>query len=230
MSTSAEPELSVTARRLLAALLLSVALHLAIFGLVGGQGVRAGQGTAIMQVTIRPAPLAAKPSVPRVSIDAPKPVPSPMPLPAPAPPTVAPAPAPAPAAEAASSRPVLRLDMTPLVDSTYYTPRELDVLPRASVGIMPEFPDSAAQHGQQGWVLLTVRLDDSGVVQSVRVKAGDPPGVFDQSALEAFRHAHFEPGRKGGRPVNTEMDIRVEYQLDTPVNPVNGVRPPDALK
>ena len=222
MSSFHEPELSVTARRLVAALFLSVGLHLAILGLVGGKGAPVGKGATVLQVTIQSAPAVAR--SPALTLHVPS---SPVPDTVPAPARLPAVPAPAPAAEAASDRPVLRLDVTPLVDMTYYTPRDLDVLPRASAPITPEFPDTAVKAGQHGWVLLTLRLDDSGNVQSAKVKDADPPDVFDQSALDAFRHAHFEPGRKDGRAVQTEMDVRVEYQQDLTTN---GVPPPNALK
>jgi protein TonB len=103
------------------------------------------------------------------------------------------------------------MDVAPLVDTTYYTARELDVLPQPTHPVMPNFPERAKLAGLTGWVVLTLKIDDTGAVQSAMMKDANPPDVFDQSTLAAFRHAHFSPGIKAGRPVYSELEIKVHF-------------------
>jgi len=68
--------------------------------------------------------------------------------------------------------------------------------------------------GQEGSVVLQLRINQFGVVQDIEVVETIPPGVFDQSSLEAFRHARFHPAQRQGRPVRALVKIRVTYELD----------------
>lgn len=100
-----------------------------------------------------------------------------------------------------------------MVDTNWYEARQLDVQPRASQAINPIYPPDAARRGQQGTVKLKLKVDEFGVVQAVEVEEGNPPGVFDESALVAFKKAHFEPAQKNGQPVRALIHIRVRYEL-----------------
>jgi protein TonB len=100
-----------------------------------------------------------------------------------------------------------------MLDTTWYTAREVDVQPRALQPIKPIYPREARQTGIQGSVVLEIHLDELGEVQELKVIEADPPGVFDDSALTAFAHARFTPARKNGRPVRVVVKIRVTYEL-----------------
>jgi protein TonB len=101
-----------------------------------------------------------------------------------------------------------------MVDTHWYEARQLDVQPKASQPINPLYPPEAQRRNQQGTVKLKLKVDEFGVVQDVEVEEGNPPGVFDDSALAAFKQAHFEPARKDGQPVRALIYIRVRYELD----------------
>jgi protein TonB len=101
-----------------------------------------------------------------------------------------------------------------MVDTHWYEARQLDVQPKASQPINPPYPPEAQRRNQQGTVKLKLKVDEFGVVQDVEVEEGSPPGVFDDSALAAFKKAHFEPARKDGQPVRALIYIRVRYELD----------------
>lgn len=100
------------------------------------------------------------------------------------------------------------------VDLTYYTARELDVQPRALGRIEPTYPEAADRQQLSGRVRLQVKLEADGRVSDVEVVQADPPGVFDASAIEAFRAARFVPGQRGDRPVRALLLIEVEYDWE----------------
>lgn len=111
----------------------------------------------------------------------------------------------------AALAPMAVIDAAPLADPVFYTTRQLDVLPRPVVPIVPEYPPMLASTNVSGWVLLRLRLDESGRVLSVQVRASEPAGVFDQAARQAFADARFEPGRKDGRAVRSQIEIKIWY-------------------
>ncbi len=216
-----EPELSPAARRIVGALLLSLGLHAAVVGLIGAGGgvtqvtldrplqarlvvrVERAKSAPVHQVqpTVTPDLAIRTPALKMDSSLASAPTPTD---------ATSPAHVPAPA-NTASAAPLPLLTTPPLADVNYYTTRELDVLPRPQAPIVPLYPQHSNASVKEGWVLLTLKLDDTGQVQSLVVKEAYPPDVFDQSALNAFRAARFYPGEKDGRPVNSEVEIKVWF-------------------
>jgi protein TonB len=112
----------------------------------------------------------------------------------------APAVAPTPAAVITSS-----------VDLTYYSAREVDVHPRALREVVPVYPDDADRRRLSGKLRLQLKLQADGRVSDVEVLSATPPGIFDESALQAFREARFSPAQKNGRPVRALVQIEVVY-------------------
>ena len=120
-------------------------------------------------------------------------------MPQPAPTLASPA-APPPAAAITSS-----------VDLTYYSAREVDVQPRALREVVPDYPADANQQQLSGRVRLGLKLEADGRVSDIEVVSANPPGIFDESALKAFRAARFAPAQRGGRPVRARVLIEVVY-------------------
>jgi protein TonB len=100
------------------------------------------------------------------------------------------------------------------VDTTWYLARQVDRHPRAIGNITPKYPELARQRNQEGTLKLRVKIDDLGRVREVEVVEAQPPEVFDEAALEAFRAARFHPAMKDGRPVRYEAYMRVEFKLE----------------
>ncbi|MES1999700.1 MAG: TonB family protein [Pseudomonadota bacterium] len=231
-----EPQLSPAAQRVVAALSISVAIHLALIGL--------------LRVTPAATPVYTTPPVLQARLEAPVLQPVPLPvtsltpllkqtpdtvepaLPSPAPePASAALPNPAPQAalvspaspalpattESASAAPspgaLPTVNVPLLVDPTFYTAKEVDVHPRALIQIDPVYPLDATRRGIAGSVTLILKLDETGAVQDVQVSDASPPGVFDQSALDAFHKARFAPAQKAGRAVKSLVVIKVRYEL-----------------
>jgi protein TonB len=100
-----------------------------------------------------------------------------------------------------------------MVDTTWYSARQLDTQPKARFTIEPAYPEEARQAGIVGTVTLLVRVDEFGMVKEAKVESATPPGVFDESALQAFKAGQFIPARIAGKPVRAEIRIRVTYSL-----------------
>lgn len=220
---------------------ISLALHAAVVGLVQlAPPVSVGTGETVFEAQLAPvAPRATAPVEP-VSGQAPVPTP-PVPAP-PAPPlTLAPsetaepmpvarpqpaAPAPpgpvppVPAVPApvppASPPPAVEspITITSAVDLNYYSARELDAQPRALRKIVPVYPAGPDRDRISGTVRLQLKLEADGRVSDVEVVTADPPDLFDESALKAFRNARFRPAKRGGRPVRALIQIEVVYDWD----------------
>ncbi|MBS4097131.1 MAG: energy transducer TonB [Sulfuricella sp.] len=108
------------------------------------------------------------------------------------------------------------LDMALVEDPTYYTAKQVDVHPQAAQPIRPEFPDAAADAKVEGYVVLKLLIEDSGAVREVAVVEGNPPGVFDEAALQSFRNARFIPAQRNGRLVKSQMLVKVTFELVKP--------------
>ena len=213
-----EPELSPIARRLLAALLFSAGLHAAIIGFLRFKPVpdAAAVASSVLQVRLtHPAAatapkIAAKPT-PLATIV--KPATDPVSESVAAPPGVLAKPEPQ-AIVALPDKSNLAALATPLVvDNTYYTARQLDVLPQPVHPIVPAYPESAVAGNIEGWVILKLKIDAMGKVESVTVSAANPPGVFDQAAVAAFSKGQFTPAQKAGRVVKSLAEIKVRFEL-----------------
>lgn len=228
-----EPELSPGARRVLAALLFSIGLHGAIIGLVRSAPVQVTAAAPVLMQVRLVQTTAVTTAQPVVATALPVAVPVPVPVmtalvssvtsvPSPAfvvPQTAAPAVAAQAATEAVSvapsnQQPLSQINIPLYVDNTYYTAREVDVHPRALEAILPVYPDPAAASELQGWVVLRIKLDETGKVESVKITDASPAGVFDQSALDAFKQGKFAPAQKSGRAVKSLVEIKVWFKLE----------------
>jgi periplasmic protein TonB len=176
-----------------------------------------------------PSPVAPVPEVAPVARLAPSPVPKALPV-APPPPAVVPPPAatpphdvPLPMAPTApavakteqapspAAAPAPAVALTSSVDLTYYSARDLDVQPHALRVIRPDYPAEADRQRVSGTLRLQLKLEADGRVSDIEVVSATPPGVFEDSAIKAFRDARFAPAQKNGRPVRALVVIEVVY-------------------
>lgn len=235
-----EPTIPPRLRRPLAAMWISLGLHVAVIALVQVSppaGVNAEEPVIEVRLVSPHAapsavetppspPVPTKPDVAPVARLAPSPRPEALPVakpvaqpPEPAAiekPHDAPQPA-APAAVAAPSDipvPTPSETLTSSVDLTYYSARDLDVQPHALQVIRPEYPSVADRQRVSGRVRLQLKLEADGRVSDVDVVSATPPGMFDDSAIKAFRDARFAPAQKNGHPVRALVVIEVVYDWE----------------
>lgn len=227
-----EPSIPPRLRRPLAALWISLGLHAAVIALVqvvppAGVSVEAPvievrlvappPAPAVNASPPPPSPVAPEPDVAPVARLAPSPAPEALPV---APPPVVPPPAatpphdaPLPTAPAPlpTAVPVPAAALTSSVDLTYYNARDLDVQPHALRVIRPDYPAEADRQRVSGTLRLQLKLEADGRVSDIEVVSATPPGVFEDSAIKAFRDARFAPAQKNGRPVRALVVIEVVY-------------------
>jgi TonB family protein len=86
------------------------------------------------------------------------------------------------------------------------------VVPRPIFRIDPVYPLSMRASGMKGEVVVDFVVDIEGRVRNAFVIRSLNP-TFDDPAVEAVRQWRFEPGRRGGRPVNTHMQVPIIFNL-----------------
>lgn len=229
-----EPSIPARVQRPLAAIWVSLGLHLALIALVqvappgaGGADGRIIEARLVSTAhpVAKPAPVVLQPiETPdavqvRVrpedpadthAVESSQTPPGPPAVEPPEPPVeaVAAEPAVAPVAEPPPAAPVT---LTSAVDLTYYGAREVDVHPRAVAEIVPTYPEAADRQKLSGKVVLQLKLEADGRVIDAEVVRATPPDVFDDAAVEAFRQARFTPAIKAGHPVRALMLIEVVF-------------------
>jgi TonB family protein len=76
----------------------------------------------------------------------------------------------------------------------------------------PLYSDEARQRGVEGVVVVHARIDAAGHVRQTSVIRGLGFGL-DQNALVALRQWRFRPGTRNGVPIETDIDIEIEFTL-----------------
>ncbi len=118
---------------------------------------------------------------------------------------------PAPVPESSTFGPALEVPQ--IEDPEFYAPLKLDFTPKILPGSKPElrYPEKAAEQELSGVVVLRLLIDELGMIVDASVVSADPPGVFEEAALESFRDVMFMPGMRNGRAVKMEVFYEVTY-------------------
>nr|WP_199067372.1 energy transducer TonB [Chromobacterium sp. ASV5] len=77
----------------------------------------------------------------------------------------------------------------------------------------PPYPERSRQLGEQGQVLLRVRVSKDGRALAVAVQRSSGYRRLDRSAEEAATGWKFAPARQGGESVESELTVPVEFRL-----------------
>jgi protein TonB len=104
----------------------------------------------------------------------------------------------------------LQAGSAPAAATYYWPPRQLDVRPQVKTHVMPEYPKDLPA-GVRGRLVLDLYVSDAGAVDRVVVVRAEPKGRFEESAVKAFRAAHFTPGRRKGAAVPSRLRIEVTF-------------------
>ena len=76
----------------------------------------------------------------------------------------------------------------------------------------PGYTQTARDSKTQGTVILSVRVNSDGIVDSVKVVDRLDPGL-DANAVDAVRRWKFKPGLKDGKPVAVAATVEVNFRL-----------------
>jgi len=222
-----EPTIPPRVQRPLAAVWISLGLHAAVIALVQVAPPAAVglDGPVIEARLVSPhaaAPAAETPDdasdvtpllAPSESAEA-LPVPKMVSPPEPVQPAVTAQPAAAPSEPLAAPAPASPMAIASAVDLTYYSARDVDVHPRALRTITPDYPEDADPQRVSGTVRLQLKIEADGRVSDVEIVHADPPELFNESAIRAFRDARFAPAQRSGRPVRAQVLIEVVYDWE----------------
>lgn len=96
-------------------------------------------------------------------------------------------------------------------DPTYYSMKQLDVLPQALTQPRLDYPESATSAKVDGRVHVLLLIDEFGVVNDASVIEAQPPGYFETAAIAAFRAVRFVPAQKQGHAVKSRISLQVKY-------------------
>lgn len=164
-----------------------------------------------------PPAIADVPNVPNVP-NVPKPTASPLVAPSavPQPPDPERIPAPPEPVDAPSAAPEPStfgpaLELPHIEDPEFYPARQLDVLPRPLDDVPLRYPETAADQDLSGRVVLLILIDELGMVVEASVISADPPGVFEEAALESFSSVMFSPAIRHGRAVKSRLPVEVNF-------------------
>jgi protein TonB len=89
----------------------------------------------------------------------------------------------------------------------------LDQTPVPRVQVQPTYPFEMRRAGVTGEVLVDFIVDANGDVQNAYA-AKSSQREFEQAAVQAVSKWKFKPGRKGGRNVNTHMQVPIVFNLN----------------
>ena len=84
------------------------------------------------------------------------------------------------------------------------------VVPKAIHKVSPDYPESERASRVEGVVVLALRVDKSGQVSNARV-VRSLGKAFDEAAVEAVRQWRFEPLLRDGQPVESEINITINF-------------------
>jgi protein TonB len=117
--------------------------------------------------------------------------------------------------EAVVSGPSTGLPEIPvMLDTRWYTARQVDRRPEIMTPALPVYPEEARRRGIQGSVVIEVHIDEFGRVREIAVLEANPPGVFDAAVLDVYGRAQYRPAVLDGRPVRYIGKYRVLFELD----------------
>ena len=79
--------------------------------------------------------------------------------------------------------------------------------------VPPQFPLDARQRGIDGWVDLQFVVNTDGSVGDLTIVGAQPVGIFEQAALDAVRHWHYQPVMRGGQAVSQRARVRLRFAM-----------------
>ena len=88
--------------------------------------------------------------------------------------------------------------------------------PRFIKKVPPEYPRIAVPLRIQGYVILEAVLGADGLIYDIRVlkNMSDWEYGFEVSAAKALRRWKFFPGKFHGEPVDTRLNLKIDFVLD----------------
>lgn len=77
-----------------------------------------------------------------------------------------------------------------------------------------QYPEELWDAGVQGKTVLSIRVNEQGTVDSVKVDTASGHMGFDSAAVAGTRELRFAPATRGGAPVARWVVLPVEFQIE----------------
>ena len=90
---------------------------------------------------------------------------------------------------------------------------KIDAPPKPHKAIKPDYPKGARQRGEQGEVILEIRVNAAGIVDRVDIVSSCGFPELDEAAVRAARTARFTPAKSGGSPVASTARLKLDFKL-----------------
>lgn len=90
---------------------------------------------------------------------------------------------------------------------------KVDAPPKPRRAIRPEYPKGSRQRGEQGDVVLEIRVTESGTVDRVDVVSSCGFPELDEAAVRAAKAARFTPAKSGSRSVASTARLTLTFRL-----------------
>jgi protein TonB len=78
--------------------------------------------------------------------------------------------------------------------------------------VLPRYPRLAREMGREGTVVLSLKIDEKGILQGVEVIESAGHG-FDEEALRAMQASTFKAAVRNGQPVASRALLPVRFML-----------------
>lgn len=80
--------------------------------------------------------------------------------------------------------------------------------------ITPDYPEVAEELEIEGHVIVSFTVSETGTVENIEIAESEPPGVFNEEAINAAMRLRFEPRIIYDGPVRVEnVQYRFDWQL-----------------
>ncbi|CAH1671577.1 energy transducer TonB [Chelatococcus asaccharovorans] len=80
----------------------------------------------------------------------------------------------------------------------------------------PVYPEALRRTGEQGTVLLQIRVDAGGVPRQIGIARSSNVALLDEAAVRAVSRWRFSPATRGGQPVAATVSLPIDFRLKDP--------------
>lgn len=77
----------------------------------------------------------------------------------------------------------------------------------------PPYPQFARAQGWEGTVVLRIKINQEGAVDSVRTRKSSGFAILDESAVQSVKTWKFEPAKDGEFPIPVTVDLPIRFDL-----------------
>ena len=79
--------------------------------------------------------------------------------------------------------------------------------------VKPRYPEIARKAGVEGRVVLQIVVDERGNVTEAQVILAQPPGIFEEAAIEAIMQWKFKPAKQREKAIAVRMGQTMDFSL-----------------